>query len=365
MKEEIELNNDNENIIETEKEKFIELTEFDSSKDMHIQDECVNPFPDEFDAVDVVNRTNISDFIFEDLQKNEQERLEEEQKNRTEPFYISKKELDYLIAENPRLPIYKRDEEGNLVHLEAESDDFFMNNFAQELKGIDDNELIQIDVPVGKKEINETVEQPAEDDGYYHHQNDYDDDNYYISEEEAEELHKNEQMKTAIKAVQDVINELPEDEKYTNPDDLFRDFLQNNFKDYLLAKKISGKGDNKYADKILPKEKIKENNEKIEVADFHNKRLSNHQKTSVIINRNEYSEINSIEVFCKCGEKTIIRFQEQDFLPTINSEQKNIEINSNTDIVVDTVEIAPIYNEEETEELIKYENEIADQDLKN
>jgi len=312
-----------------------------------------NPFTENFDEKDIINRLNVADFIFEDLQKAAEEKLEEEKLNKKEPFYISKKELDYLITENPRLNVFKKDENGNLMLIQQDDTDMLASGLANELKGIANNELIEINIPVGKRKLatnndisNETELEDAND-GYYHHRGEYDDydDVYYMSKEEIAELEKKEKMQATMKVVQNVIADLANKEQYINPDELFRIFLQENFKDYLLVKKISGTSDTKHTQKILPKEKVKENNEKIEVADFYSQRSTNQQKTSLIINRNEHSEIESIEVYCKCGEKTIIRFQEKDLLSPTEIEEKGAEIKSNTAIVVDTIDVFPIYDE--------------------
>jgi hypothetical protein len=359
-----ENNNNKSNSID---KKFVEFSELDNTIEILKNSEYSNPFLEEFNPEDVVNRGNLCDFIIDDLQKIKHQKIEKE-KNKIEQFYLSKKELDYLITDNPRINIYKKDVNGNLVNINIEKKSS-QNNFTNELAGLRDDELIEISISIDNKEIKELISKKDEpfDDGYYHHHNnDYDEEeDYYISNEEAEKLHKKEKMQTTLKAVQDAINELSDKEKYINPDDIFREFLQDNFKDYFLAKKIAGKSDIKYSDKILPKEKINEANEKIEVTDFHNKHTVGAQKTSVIINRNEYAEINSIEVYCKCGEKTIIRFQEQNMQSKAKEmEQGSVEIKSNTDIVVDNIEVAPIYNDEEdTEELMKYENKIAEKEI--
>ena len=352
------------NIIENT--NFVEVNT--KKNDVKVLDKTTfeNPFSEEFDLNDVINRSQTSDFIFEDLQKVEQEKIQEEIKNKKEPFFISKKELDYLVNENPRLSIYKKDNDGNLIN--AENDKESYKGLVNELKGINDDELIEINVPVGKRIIKEqkssiTEEEIDKNDGYYYHQNEDDDEDvYYISPQDAENLAKKEKMENTLKVVQDIIVELANEEKYTDPNDLFREYLQDNFKDYLLSKKISGNNDIKYADKILPKEKIKDNNEKVEVTDFHNN-MTTQQKTSVIINRDETGEIDSIEVFCKCGEKTLMRFKEQDNLSVIDKEQEDVEIKSNTDIVVDYIEPFPLNTTKEIEENLEYDNEVEESDV--
>lgn len=312
-----------------------------------------NPFTEEFNEKDIVNRLNISDFIFEDLQKVAEKKIAEEKLNQKEPFYISKKELEYLIAENPRLNILKKDQDGNLTQIEQDDTDVLVSGLANELKGISNDELIEINIPVGRrqsidnKNINDKseLESNYEDDGYYHHRNEnYDEeDAYYMSEEEIAELEKKEKIQTTMRAIQDVVSDLAKKEQYIDPEEIFKQFLQENFKDYLLAKKISGKSDTKFGQKILPKEKINENNEKIEISDFYSQRSTLQQKTSLIINRNEDSEIESIEVFCKCGEKTIIKFQEKDISSSMDSHE-GTEVKSNTAIIVDTIDVSPIYD---------------------
>lgn len=82
---------------------------------------------------------------------------------------------------------------------------------------------------------------------------------------------------------------------------------RDSFQDYLKLPKISGRERKYESGKHIPAEAIKERLKKIEIIDDP---VDNHQhdKTLVEINRDENGEIESIVIYCKCGEKTMIEF---------------------------------------------------------
>ncbi|MBM2815499.1 MAG: hypothetical protein HW421_2261 [Ignavibacteria bacterium] len=84
------------------------------------------------------------------------------------------------------------------------------------------------------------------------------------------------------------------------------------FNDYLLAPKISGKVSDLPHSSRIPKEFAQPGGEKVEIKDDPSLD-SPHKKTSTaLINRNEDGIIESIEVFCNCGERTLIKFDFED-----------------------------------------------------
>lgn len=97
---------------------------------------------------------------------------------------------------------------------------------------------------------------------------------------------------------------------------------KDSFQDYLKLPKISGRERKFESNKHIPAEAIKERLKKIEIIDDP---VDSHQhdKTLVEINRDEFGEIESISIYCKCGEKTLIEF---DYL---NDEDVNTEIINN------------------------------------
>jgi hypothetical protein len=324
------------------------------------------PFADEFDPKDIVNRGISSDYIVDDMLrlKEEQERIERNKMH----YYMSKKELDSLINDNPRMKIFQKNEKDELIEIEVEVDNVLQNLISKSIDA--ENELIEITVPMGNREAlsgnKKTTTEKQEDttntseiapktntdggDYYQHNISEDDEEVYYMSEEEMEEKRRKERMQETLKAVQDVIDALAEKGKYVDPEILYEKFLQETFNDYLLAKKISGTNKVKYADKIVAQEDIKSDTKQVEISDAHATNISTGEKTSMLINRDEELNIESIEVYCKCGEKTIIRFIEQEGLDVTDETTRQIESKSLTDIVVDTIDVMPIFDPQEDED---------------
>lgn len=94
------------------------------------------------------------------------------------------------------------------------------------------------------------------------------------------------------------------------------------FKDYLQFPKISGREKKLESGKHIPAEAIKDRHKHVEIIDDP-KHVDDHEKTLVEINRDENGEIESISIYCKCGEKTLIEF---DYL---NDDENKTEVINN------------------------------------
>jgi hypothetical protein len=93
-------------------------------------------------------------------------------------------------------------------------------------------------------------------------------------------------------------------------DDDVKEYLLQNFKDFLEYPKISGK-EKFSASNIIQKEKTDSLKEKVEV--YNEPEIEDeHGTTTVELNKNERGEVESILIYCKCGEKTLIRFDYDD-----------------------------------------------------
>lgn len=98
-----------------------------------------------------------------------------------------------------------------------------------------------------------------------------------------------------------------EKEFLTDEEDNSNDeILQKNFKDYLVARKISGKLEGIGSDARIPSERIIESGKKVEISDDPSHIVKGDKKTTIVVQRNEDGEITNIEVLCSCGEKTTI-----------------------------------------------------------
>ncbi|MFP4529316.1 MAG: hypothetical protein ACLFQX_12270 [Candidatus Kapaibacterium sp.] len=83
------------------------------------------------------------------------------------------------------------------------------------------------------------------------------------------------------------------------------DRVRQNFKDFFVVPKLSGRNTRMPKSHLYPAELIKAEQMKVEVTD--DPVLDEEDKrSSVIVNRNPKGEVESIEVVCSCGERTLI-----------------------------------------------------------
>lgn len=125
---------------------------------------------------------------------------------------------------------------------------------------------------------------------------------------------------------EDEIEEITEDQIKT-PEEEIEEYLLNNFKDFIVAPHISGIKHKGGTNNFIPLENIKAEGKTVEIADKHITSASGIHQSTVMINRTEDGEVESIEVICKCGERTLIKF---DYIDTFKD-------NNLTDIVDDQI----------------------------
>ncbi|GAB1370311.1 hypothetical protein MASR1M45_03710 [Candidatus Kapaibacterium sp.] len=95
------------------------------------------------------------------------------------------------------------------------------------------------------------------------------------------------------------------------------DLLDDNFRDFIELPKISGDERNLIGKRLIPANKISQVDKKVEISDRDLPDDIDH-RTSIEINRDEKGDIESITVYCKCGEVTDIKF---DYDDSSNSEE--------------------------------------------
>lgn len=109
-----------------------------------------------------------------------------------------------------------------------------------------------------------------------------------------------------------------ESEDFTEEDER----LQQGFKDFLIARKISGR-EHGYADaNRIPGDKLIQHGEIVEIND--DPRIEDeatHNASTVVVHRNEAGEIVFLDVICSCGRNTLIKL---DFENTI--EKDDVEL---------------------------------------
>ncbi len=83
--------------------------------------------------------------------------------------------------------------------------------------------------------------------------------------------------------------------------------LKKNFKDFLILPNISGKLSGIANSNRIPSENVKQDTGFIEISDdMPDETNHNSGNSTMLINRNSRNEITSIEILCKCGERTVI-----------------------------------------------------------
>lgn len=115
------------------------------------------------------------------------------------------------------------------------------------------------------------------------------------------------------------------------------EILQKNFRDYLVARKISGKLEGIGSDSRIPAERINDSAVKVEIRDDPGHEVKDNKKTTIVVLRNDDGEITGIEVLCSCGEKTTLSIafgedetvesedvdlMEQDGIPDVGLDEK-------------------------------------------
>lgn len=150
--------------------------------------------------------------------------------------------------------------------------------------------------------------------------------------------------------------EEPQIIEFVRPEEETQKYLQQNFRDYIKVPKISGKL-NKFSERnLLKKEEIKPTGKKLEIVDNLPKGLNPKSKTSILINRDINGEIESIEVMCKCGERTLISFDYSD----ISDEEEDL-----TEIIDEPKDTIPFDNLHKVNENILIVNpDLLIEDLK-
>ena len=344
------------------------VTDFDEP----IDDSKLDPFETIFDTEDIVNIAKSANYIIEDLEKKQ---AELDAINKIESYFVPKKQLEYLLQDT-NITFFTKDETGNISQIDK-SDIDVVNN----LDGLHEDELIEISVPVGKKKDEYKVEQDdyeysddyndyttqseneKTDDIYHTQLHEFDDD--YTEEDyekaEKERLFK-EEMRAKLGGLKKIVESLIEKDDYQDPEEVFSNYLQENFKDYLLAKKITGSSQVRFSDKLIPEELISQSEKSIEIVELDQESRQQPKKTSILINRDVDAEIESIEILCKCGEKTIIKFEEDavKYEEALDDDEQELVVSSKmgTEIIIDTLDLESL-NLKEAMEASKEKNNMS------
>jgi hypothetical protein len=128
------------------------------------------------------------------------------------------------------------------------------------------------------------------------------DENLIITQNELESLLKLEDDDRKKTKFQTIIQSEDQD---------VEEYLQEKFKDFIVYPKISGTSDSTIEHNLIPGEFVEKSDRKIEITDDP-ATIEDEHMTSIEIDRDENGDIESITVFCKCGERTYIKFDFDD-----------------------------------------------------
>lgn len=93
--------------------------------------------------------------------------------------------------------------------------------------------------------------------------------------------------------------------------------LQKHYMDFLNFPLIAGTKSGIPHSNLLPSEYLQSRKKKIDIVDEPNIKHKHDKPSSVIINRDESGELESIEFYCKCGERTFLKF---DYVDSVLSD---------------------------------------------
>ena len=256
--------------------------------------ERVNPFADEFSVRNVANRPIELDY-------DEFKRLEDGEKDAVVPL-LSANEINEIIIESPKSRISKQSKENLIYEQYTEQnqggDTLIKANKAENIKEFTSEELVPKDL--------EVPESSKED----------------VSRDYLE-------LDTETVEVNPKINENIEQElnlfESTDFIDRNENRQQKTFIDYVKSPRISGDHTKRTSNNLYPSEYIEHNSETVEILDTPNFSGLERENSMIEINRDNDGEIVSIIVYCKCGEKTVIKLDYYDPDMADESEKYNIE----------------------------------------
>ena len=103
--------------------------------------------------------------------------------------------------------------------------------------------------------------------------------------------------------------------------------MQENFKDFLIARNITGKESLSQYKSRLPADVLKDSGRTVQIEDDVDVSEEEHEEAAkVVINRNENDEIESIDVYCTCGRKTKVEFDYGSYSKTDLEKEKEESI---------------------------------------
>ncbi len=273
------------------KNKDFEFEEFDQEDNIPEETNPLgeNPFPEEFDSKDVVNREEEVDEnnpFAKEFSAKDVINKDSLQKKRTPP--LTPEDIEKLIAYDEQKRLQKR----------------FSSTVDLKASGMISPETILERFNLTESELFEALS-----------------------------LAEDQRLKSIFR----------ESYKLDKEDEIAREmYTRGHFKDFLQIPKITGSKPKEDQSNVIKAESISQKTKKIEISDDPNFQDNRHSTTSVIVNRDEDGELESIEVFCKCGERTMIKFDYFD-------EDSGIE--SSSEIIKENPGFVPFLSDDEREKV--------------
>lgn len=117
----------------------------------------------------------------------------------------------------------------------------------------------------------------------------------------------------------------PLESETIDPDE---EILKKNFKDFLIARNISGSQQRNVYNTLFPSEIINDSGQIIEIRDESGYEFNDDEEhnTSVHIYRTDNGDILSLEVVCKCGNRTLVTFDYEKVDSDTAPEKPNIDM---------------------------------------
>lgn len=264
-------------------------------------EDVIPPFPDEFSNQNVANRPKELDY---------EEFVRVEDGDLGEPL-LTTKDIKEMLAGNPRAAIdrtieYKRyanDSEGSTNIIKAKD--------AAQILEYSSEELVKPDIDTTPKNPRQPSNAPAT-----------------ITREV---IHKKVEIDEVVEKELDY---------FEKTDPIGRDLarMKKDFSDYIISPRIAGDIKPKEYRNLFTSDYLKEENTTVELIDSPNYSEFHRENSMIEINRDADGEILSIVVYCKCGEKTVIKLDYFD-----PDTEKDMLDNSIDD---DKIELTSIINDE-------------------
>jgi predicted CopG family antitoxin len=259
-----------------------------------------NPFPDEFNTKHVVGRPREIDY--EEFQRLDREAI-------GEPLLSSDDIVD-IIKENPSSTIRPQMKYSNISEIKEGEKNLFKADEAKEVIEFTNEELIspEYEVPASNSVQGEKF---SEKHGKIHTQI----------------------IEPNVKLDENIEKEI---QWFENTDEIGRDLdrMKKSFSDFIKAPKLTGNANGNTHVNLYSDEYIKSDESTVEILDSPNYSEMNRENSMIEINRDTNGEIISIVVYCKCGEKTVIKldYYDPDFeeLDDDNLNQQSKELSDIT-----------------------------------